>query len=83
MSKGTQVYSIRLPRDLVEDVECQLAMSAVWRRAAPWTLSDFVRISLREKLEKMRRSRSGRRRPGSITDVCQEQDRLASVDVIQ
>lgn len=63
MSKGTQVYSVRINPFLVE-----LARETIERRnnfcgGVPWTFSDFITIAMREKLAKMKRSRCrGKRR---------------------
>jgi hypothetical protein len=61
-SRGTRIYPVRLSEDLMEDVEMTMHQAAQHRRGPPWTLSDFIRIALREKVCKMMRSRRHRRK---------------------
>jgi Arc/MetJ-type ribon-helix-helix transcriptional regulator len=62
MSKGTQRYTFRLPEQLLNDVQEQIVGRNDRSADTPWTLSDFVRIALQEKLDKMSRSRRGSRK---------------------
>lgn len=63
MSKGTKRFALRIPIDLKVVME-----EAIKRRndsvmdAPPWSVSDFVRIAVVEKLAKMERSKKGTRR---------------------
>jgi metal-responsive CopG/Arc/MetJ family transcriptional regulator len=67
MSKGTRVYPVRLPADLVAEVELTVQRRNLMSREEPWTFSDFLRIALREKVCKMERSRKPRgRRPARL-----------------
>jgi hypothetical protein len=68
-SKGTQVYGVRLPMSLCCEVQSAIARRNSVSPAAPWTLSDFVRTALAEKLQKMRRSRRPHRRRGQAPSL--------------
>lgn len=61
-SKGTQVYTVRLPPDLVAEAQAQIDSRNSWTVDLPWTLSDFIRVSMERNLAKMARSRKPRRR---------------------
>ena len=61
MSKGSKVVAIRFPADEYDAMLGQLADSEKFRRGEPWTLSEFVRSAIREKLKKMERSRKSRK----------------------
>jgi Arc/MetJ-type ribon-helix-helix transcriptional regulator len=60
MSRGTQVYSVRIPDDLMAKVEEQILSRNAFAPGQPWNRSDFIVIALVEKLKKMARSRSKR-----------------------
>jgi hypothetical protein len=64
MSKGRPVVPIRLDPGLIEDVELAIARRNEHSREQPWNFSDFVRVSICEKLDKMRR---GRKQKGQAT----------------
>jgi hypothetical protein len=66
-SKGSPIVSCRISQVLLQRVKEQLEMSAIWRRAEPWTLATFVEAAIREKLHKMKRSRRPRRKKGVNT----------------
>lgn len=64
MSQGTKVYTVRLEGGLIEDVEIAIEQRNRFSANAPWDLSTFIRIAIREKLSKMQRSRrSSQKRP--------------------
>ena len=64
MGKGTQVYSLRIPADLMQEVKDTIDRSHETRAGEPWTITAFILTAIREKLNHMERSRrSGRRRP--------------------
>lgn len=58
-------FTFRLPPDLVAQVEAELARYERTRRAAPFTISDFVRRAIIRDLDHARR---GRRKP-SLSDT--------------
>lgn len=70
MSKGNKVVSFRVPPDLEERIEY-----AIYRRNKvtfnmPWTLADFVKQAIIEKLNHMARSRkTKKRKPGTAAPV--------------
>jgi len=57
MSKGTPRYTFRLPEDLMQAVELQILSRNACSPREEWDTSEFVRVALREKLAKMKRSR--------------------------
>jgi hypothetical protein len=66
-SKGTPVHTLRLPADLVEQLDLAIARLQLWhhrqffrRQWKDWSRSAFIASAIREKLKKMERSR---RRP--------------------
>lgn len=64
MSKGTTKYVFRLDDCQKMFVDVTIARRNEFTRDEPWTLSDFIRIAIWEKLRKMERSRKhgGRKR---------------------
>jgi metal-responsive CopG/Arc/MetJ family transcriptional regulator len=60
MSKGTQVYSVRINDALMQLVDEQIDSRNAWSPRTPWTRSDFIMTALREKLAKMKRCRNKR-----------------------
>ena len=65
MSKGTTVYSLRVPDPIIAQVE-----EAIHRRnhhsyEQPLDRSAFIVAAIREKLQKMARSRTSQPRPRS------------------
>ena len=65
MSKGTPRVVIRLADQVVQEIELAIARRNLWSREVPWTLSDFLRVAIAEKLQKMARCRRPRRRPSA------------------
>ena len=66
--KGTPVHTIRLPSELVEDVDAQIDSLLLWSKSRygwgkpikEWTRTSFIIAAIREKLAKMKRSRKPR-----------------------
>lgn len=61
-SKGTPMRQFRYSDEEWLALEVAVERRNFWTRQEPWTLSDFIRIAIAEKLDKMRRCRS-RKRP--------------------
>jgi hypothetical protein len=55
MSRGSPLVSIRIPAELLEQVDQKVTRSAT-RRDVPWTRSSFIVAAIEEKLKKMARS---------------------------
>ena len=55
-SKGTRRVTVRLPEELLEEVEGAIDRSITMRAKGGLTLSDYIRIALVEKLAKANRS---------------------------
>lgn len=62
-TKGTPVYPVRLDDDLVDEMKLAVQRRNLFSARAPWTFSDFIRTAVREKLDKMERSRRPRGKP--------------------
>lgn len=58
MSKGNPRVTFRLPRELIHQVEETILNRNAVSPLEPWDWSKFVVIAIKEKLDKMRRSRS-------------------------
>lgn len=58
MSKGTKAYSLRISDDDMAQIEETIARRNSFSADEPWDWSKFVRIAIREKINKMRRSRN-------------------------
>jgi len=61
MSNGTRVYTVRLSDELMEQVQETMARRDHYAFESPWSLSDFIRIAVQEKLSKMERSRRSKK----------------------
>lgn len=62
MSKGSPITLVRLPTDLIAEIELTIARRNVHTRREPWDTSKFIRDAIREKIRKMERSRAPRAR---------------------
>jgi len=67
-SKGTPMIGVRIPPILRAHIELVIEHRNDNSTEEPWTLSAFVAIALREKIEKMARSR-GRQLDPCIGDI--------------
>lgn len=67
MSKGTRIYSLRLPPELMDEVEMAIERSVGNRAAEPYNRTTWIIAAIREKLAHLKRS-SGRRK--SIVKGC-------------
>lgn len=80
MSLGSPRVTVRLPQELIDLVELQIASRNAFSPGEEWDLSAFIKVALREKLAKMARCRAkkprvGARpgRPGQGRDEAREQ----------
>lgn len=55
--RGTQVYSVRLEESLIESVGKWLAKRGRHPTLEPMTFTDFIRVAIREKLDKDARNK--------------------------
>ena len=65
---GTSKVVVRIPPDLLEEMQLTIATRNVYTREEPWSVSDFIRVAICEKIAKMRRSR-GVKRGGDLMKV--------------
>lgn len=70
MSKGTPKHFVRFSDELLKLVWETIHRRNEWSDQEPWTLSDFLRVAINEKIAKMARSR--RRRGGCLTPLARE-----------
>ena len=61
MSKGTTIYTMRIPDELIAQVEGTMSRLNHYRRDEPLTRSAFFLAAIREKLHKMERSRRSKK----------------------
>lgn len=59
-SKGSRIIPIRLPSDLLDQVDKAVQGSELRRKGEPWTRSSFIRRAIEEKLAHAARSRKPR-----------------------
>ena len=71
-SLGTGKILVRVPDALRLQIEDTIKARNLLSSSEPWSLSDFVRIALAEKLAKMERSRGGRGRGKLQKVVCED-----------
>lgn len=64
MSLGNPKVIVRFEQGLLDLIERTIEDRNGRTKREPWTLSDFIRDAVREKLDHMRRAR--RRRPSSL-----------------
>lgn len=57
MSIGNPKIIVRLEQDLIDLIEQTMERRNKYTSRGPWTLSDFVRQAIREKIDHMRRAR--------------------------
>lgn len=62
MSAGTKVYTLRIPDALYAELSAVAAARNQVSAKSPWTFSSFVTEAIREKLDKMERSRTKRKK---------------------
>jgi hypothetical protein len=75
MSRGKPNVSVRLDRDTLDRIERALATQAWFSKAAPMTLSDFIRKAVHEKLAHSKRSRkAGYRRRARLNKILSDLD---------
>lgn len=64
MSRGTPITPLRLPRDLVEQIDRAIAQNNRTRFGEPWNRTSWIVQAIKERLAKQERSRrSNRGRP--------------------
>lgn len=66
MSLGNPKILVRLPTEELDALRESIESANAHRSGEPWTMSEFVRVAIREKLAKMERSRTNggkRKRP--------------------
>lgn len=59
-TKGTPVRTFRCQDDLWNEVLETISRRNEWSKEAPWTISEFIGVSIREKIDKMARGRKQR-----------------------
>lgn len=62
MSKGSPVVTLRVPEEELARLDAAILACNSRRKGTPWSRTDFIMAAVREKLAKMARSRSSRKR---------------------
>jgi hypothetical protein len=73
-NRGRPRISVRFDPAVIEEVEQTIARLQDTSARPPWDFSDFVRKALTEKLQKMQRSRSWRRRKKELRRLREERE---------
>ena len=60
MSMGTPIVTLRVTEDMQERIEEALASRNARTSDTPWTVSDFIRHAVEERLDHIRRGRRPR-----------------------
>lgn len=68
MSKGSKIVPVRIPEDLLKQMDLTISRRNFWSKEEAWTTSRFIQIAIREKLHKMERGRSGRYKSSKKAD---------------
>ena len=61
-SKGSQIVPVRFEAEQLSLMKRTIAQRNEVTQLEPWTMSDFIRTAVAEKLAHMERSRKGRKR---------------------
>lgn len=61
-TKGSPIIQVRIPAELLAEIDAQIASLRCWSPRRRWHRSALVVAAIREKLQKMARSRRTRRR---------------------
>lgn len=57
MSAGTPRTTVRIATELMERVERQLESLRIWSPKGDWSVGEFIRVAIEDKLKKYVRSR--------------------------
>jgi hypothetical protein len=83
-SAGTTMRSFRFNEAFWEMVEETVERRNTWSMRPPWTLSQFVRIAIVEKIKKMERSRNwrpGQRSAAAAAELVEHDQAVAGARV--
>lgn len=64
MSKGSPIVQVRVPADLLEEINNSIASCNENRQGEPYTLSSWILTAVHERLNKLARSSKTKRIPG-------------------
>lgn len=74
MSRGTWVTTLRIPDKLRNEMYLTIEQRNLFTRGEPWTTTGFILSAIREKIDKMSRSRRGRASKKAPVDEQPEAD---------
>jgi hypothetical protein len=77
VSKGSPVVPMRIPSELLAEIERAIEGRNSRAPGEPWTRTGFIITAIREKLAKMERSRSGRKRSREVAEPPQLGDQAS------
>jgi hypothetical protein len=69
MSKGSPVIPLRVPPEVLALVDGAVERSQTARRAGGWSRSSFILEAITEKLAKMKRSRTWRKKKAELVEA--------------
>jgi len=62
MSQGNRIIPVRFSRQDIDDIQELIALRNAVTREKPWTMSDFIRKCVYDKMRHAERSRRKRKR---------------------
>jgi len=57
MSKGNRIVNVRFESGILDSIATEIARRNLNTSSPPWSMSDFIRVAVAEKLKKGVRSR--------------------------
>jgi hypothetical protein len=63
MSKGSKIVPVRIPEVLIHEIQEAIASADVYRFDQPYTVSEWIRGAVAERLGHLRRARTQRKKP--------------------
>jgi hypothetical protein len=72
MSRGTRITPLRLPPDLLAQIDLAIASNNVYRVAQDYNRTSWIVQAIKERLAKLERSRSGRHKRKATAAAVEE-----------
>lgn len=67
--KGTPITTVRIATELMQRIEAQIESLRLHSPRGDWSVTEFIRKALEEKLAKMRRSRTKKRYRSALVSM--------------
>lgn len=69
MSAGNHITNVRLDEEMLTAIEAAIASRNKRSKQAPWTLSDFIRQAIQDKLDHTARGNGTKRKKAKARDA--------------